>query len=129
MCKSDLHPLLQALPKCEHHLHLEGGTYADGCDPRKLFKTVANSVIIALTPEVLFRLAAKNNIQLPKDDAAFESAASLQNRYGDFSSLDDFLHYYYIGMSVLLDESDFEALAWDCTYNTVYSFVNGQDAY
>jgi adenosine deaminase len=30
-----------------------------------------------------------------------------------FTSLDDFLHYYYIGMSVLLHAADFEALAWD----------------
>jgi len=30
-----------------------------------------------------------------------------------FTSLDDFLTYYYIGMSVLIHEEDFEALAWD----------------
>lgn len=30
-----------------------------------------------------------------------------------FSSLDDFLHYYFIGMSVLVREDDFEAVAWD----------------
>lgn len=61
----------------------------------------------------MFRLAFKNNIELPKDDPAFESANSLRERYNNFSNLDDFLQYYYIGMSVLLDESDFEALAWD----------------
>jgi adenosine deaminase len=27
--------------------------------------------------------------------------------------LDDFLHYYYIGISVLVNEADYEALAWD----------------
>lgn len=91
MCKSALHTLLQALPKCEHHMHLEG----------------------ALTPGVLFQLAAKNQIQLPSDDSAYSSPAALAERYNRFSSLDDFLQYYYIGMSVLVDASDFEALAWD----------------
>jgi adenosine deaminase len=67
----------------------------------------------ALSPPVLFQLAAKNKIQLPSDDAAFASVEALSKRYNDFSSLDDFLHYYYIGMSVLIDASDFEVLAWD----------------
>lgn len=91
MCKSYLHGFLQALPKCEHHLHLEG----------------------ALTPQLLFQLAANNGVQLPKDDPAFESIAALQDRYARFTSLDDFLHYYYIGMSVLVSAADYEALAWD----------------
>ena len=67
----------------------------------------------ALTPSVLFTLAAKNNIQLPSDDPAFSNPATLAERYNRFTSLDDFLHYYYIGMSVLVGASDFEALAWD----------------
>ncbi|PPJ61415.1 hypothetical protein CBER1_09482 [Cercospora berteroae] len=67
----------------------------------------------ALTPEVLFTLASKNNITLPSDDPAFASPESLLQRYDNFTSLDDFLHYYYIGMSVLIDASDFESLAWD----------------
>lgn len=82
---------LRQLPKCEHHMHLEG----------------------ALTPSVLFTLAAKNNITLPRDDPAFQSTETLVARYDNFTSLDDFLHYYYIGMSVLINASDFEALAWD----------------
>jgi adenosine deaminase len=32
-------------------------------------------------------------------------------RYRKFTSLDDFLHHYFIGMSVLLTSSDFESLA------------------
>jgi len=92
MCQSPFHPFLHALPKCEHHLHIEG----------------------ALTPTLLFALAAKNNVTLPsEEDAAFSSPAQLEQRYKHFTSLDDFLSYYYIGMSVLVTESDFEALAWD----------------
>ncbi|KAJ4360210.1 adenine deaminase [Didymosphaeria variabile] len=88
------HPIrefLRCLPKCEHHIHLEG----------------------ALTPDVLFSLAAKNQITLPQNDEAFESPTSLIERYKRFTSLDDFLHYYYIGMSALVTASDFEDLAWD----------------
>lgn len=91
MAIPDAHAFLKALPKCEHHMHLEG----------------------ALTPALLFQLAAKNKITLPTNDAAFASIEALAERYNHFTSLDDFLHYYYIGMSVLVDASDFEALAWD----------------
>ncbi|KAF1995653.1 adenosine deaminase [Amniculicola lignicola CBS 123094] len=91
MCQSSLHDFLQRLPKCEHHLHLEG----------------------ALSTKVLFELAERNNIALPSDDEAFRSPEALEKRYQRFTSLDDFLHYYYIGMSVLIHASDFEALAWD----------------
>ncbi|KAK5011253.1 hypothetical protein LTR28_004512 [Elasticomyces elasticus] len=91
MCNSRIHPFLQALPKCEHHIHLEG----------------------ALSPSILFTLAARNQITLPQDDPAFGSPESLLARYDRFTSLDDFLHYYYIGMSVLVHAADFEALAWD----------------
>lgn len=88
---SNIQDLLPLLPKCEHHIHIEG----------------------ALTPELLFSLAAKNNISLPNDDPAFASPAALTERYRHFASLDDFLHYYYIGMSVLITPQDFEALAAD----------------
>ncbi|KAK3678793.1 adenine deaminase [Recurvomyces mirabilis] len=86
-----MYEYLQKLPKCEHHIHLEG----------------------ALTPELLFSMAQKNHIDLPEDDPAFLSPESLTARYRDFSCLDDFLGYYYIGMNSLLDVADFEALAWD----------------
>ncbi len=67
MCKSPLHALLVALPKCEHHMHLEG----------------------SLSPELLFELAAKNQVALPGDDPAFASVGALYERYERFSSLDD----------------------------------------
>ncbi|KAK4505608.1 hypothetical protein PRZ48_003571 [Zasmidium cellare] len=91
MCQDVTRDFLRALPKCEHHMHLEG----------------------ALTPAVLFKLAKENNISLPSDDPAFASEATLKQRYEQFNSLDDFLQYYYIGMTVLITASDFEALAWD----------------
>ena len=90
MCNSPLHPFLLALPKCEHHLHLEG----------------------ALSPSLLFDLASRNTIELPQDDAAFSSPISLLARYERFTSLDDFLHYYFVGMSTLVSEKDFRDLAW-----------------
>ncbi|KAL8778525.1 MAG: hypothetical protein Q9213_007383 [Squamulea squamosa] len=91
MCKSHLHRFLVALPKCEHHMHLEG----------------------SLSPKLLFALAQRNNIDLPslQDDPAFASPDALLQRYSHFTSLDDFLHYYFIGMSTLVTARDFEELA------------------
>jgi adenosine deaminase len=91
MCKTPLHPFLQALPKCEHHIHIEG----------------------SLEPSLLFAFAKRNGIALPTDDASFASEDALRARYKKFTSLDDFLQYYYIGMSVLIHPADFEALAWE----------------
>ena len=59
MCQGPLHEFLRRLPKCEHHLHLEG----------------------ALTPTLLFELAEKNSIILPKDDPAYASPEALLARY------------------------------------------------
>jgi adenosine deaminase len=94
MCKSkSTHDFLQSLPKCEHHLHIEG----------------------SLSPNLLFALASRNKITLPDPttDPSFTSPITLLNRYENFTSLDDFLHYYFIGMSVLLSSSDFESLAYE----------------
>ncbi|KAE8383422.1 adenine deaminase [Aspergillus bertholletiae] len=89
MCKSDLHDFLHGLPKCEHHVHLEG----------------------CLSPDLIFELARRNNVSLP-NEPAYESIETLSHRYGHFTSLDDFLRFYFIGMTVLLRESDFADLAW-----------------
>jgi adenosine deaminase len=94
MCKaSRIHQFLRELPKCEHHLHIEG----------------------SLSPALLFRLAKANNISLPgpASDPSFASPESLSTRYENFTSLNDFLQYYFIGMSVLLTSSDFESLAYE----------------
>jgi adenosine deaminase len=92
MCKSPLHAFLAALPKCEHHLHLEG----------------------CLTPDMMFSLAAKNGIALPSSatDPAYTSPATLAERYRRFAGLEDFLAYHYRAMAVLTTRADFEALAW-----------------
>lgn len=92
MCDHAMRGFLAALPKCEHHMHLEG----------------------SLSPELLFELSARNGIPLPpaSEDPAFASPAALRERYAAFTSLDDFLHYYYIGFTVLVHESDFEDLAY-----------------
>ncbi|KAF9883827.1 adenine deaminase [Aspergillus nanangensis] len=89
MCQSPLHDFLHGLPKCEHHVHLEG----------------------CLTPELIFELAQKNAITLPSDPA-YTSPKTLTQRYGNFTSLDDFLSFYFTGMTVLHSESDFALLAW-----------------
>jgi adenosine deaminase len=96
MCKSDLHDFLCALPKVEHHLHIEG----------------------TLEPDLLFHLAEKNHISLPSPstDPAWQSPDALKKRYQNFTSLDDFLSYYFIGMTTLITASDFELLAY--TYFT-----------
>lgn len=59
MCKGAFHSFLKALPKCEHHIHVEG----------------------SLRPSVLFELAKSNRIELPRDDEAFSSVDSLVARY------------------------------------------------
>jgi adenosine deaminase len=88
-----MHQFLHDLPKCEHHMHIEG----------------------SLSPSLLFQLAKINNVPLPDTDLdpSFVSPGSLESRYERFSSLNDFLHYYFIGMSVLITASDFESLAYD----------------
>lgn len=93
MCQSPLHTFLAELPKCEHHLHLEG----------------------CLSPALLFQLAKKNNIALPPpdQDPAYESPQTLSKRYEYFENLEDFLQCYYRGMAVLRTEEDFEMLAWE----------------
>jgi adenosine deaminase len=93
MCKGEIHNLLVALPKCEHHVHIEG----------------------ALTPHLLFKFAARNNIDLASasgGDEAYASVESLQVRYGSFASLSEFVRYFSFGSSVLVTADDFEELGY-----------------
>lgn len=71
--------LIDALPKAELHLHIEG----------------------SLEPEMLFALAQRNDVAIP-----FSSVDAVRAAY-DFSNLQDFLDIYYQGMGVLLHEQDF----------------------
>ncbi|MFT5665214.1 MAG: adenosine deaminase [Gammaproteobacteria bacterium] len=75
---------LNQLPKVELHLHLEG----------------------SLEPELMFKLAERNNIHLP-----FESVIQLRAAY-QFNNLQAFLDIYYQGANVLLVEQDFYDLTW-----------------
>ncbi len=72
------------LPKAELHLHIEG----------------------TLEPELMFKLAKRNNIEIP-----FESSEEIRKAY-EFNCLQDFLDIYYQGAEVLIEENDF----FDLTY-------------
>jgi len=63
-----------------------------------------------LSPELLLRLARKNKIALPE---IYSSLTALKDRYEKFSDLQDFLNFYYQGIAVLQDESDYEELAFE----------------
>ncbi len=84
MATHRLDPLIQRLPKTELHLHIEG----------------------TLEPELMFSLAARNQIQLPYADIEALRAAY------DFQDLQSFLDLYYAGAAVLLTEQDFYDLTW-----------------
>jgi len=75
---------LNALPKAELHLHLEG----------------------SLEPELMFMLAERNGVALP-----YSSVEQLRKAY-DFGNLQDFLDLYYQGAAVLQTEQDFYDLMW-----------------
>ena len=70
---------IQALPKVELHLHIEG----------------------TLEPELMFELAARNGIELP-----FDTVAQVHEAY-NFHNLQSFLDIYYQGANVLIHEADF----------------------
>ncbi len=79
MTKNALIAYAAALPKAELHLHIEG----------------------SLEPEMLFKLAQRNKIDIP-----FKSVEEIRAAY-EFSNLQDFLDIYYQGMNVLRTEEDF----------------------
>lgn len=77
--------LIQNLPKAELHLHLEG----------------------TLEPELMFRLAKKNGVEIP-----YKSVNEVKDAY-NFTSLQSFLDIYYAGANVLIKEEDFFDLTWE----------------
>ena len=76
---SEARGLIDRLPKCELHIHIEG----------------------SLEPELMLALAERNGIRLPHP-----SVEALRRAY-QFRNLQDFLDIYYQGMSVLITEQDF----------------------
>ncbi len=71
--------LIQAIPKVELHIHIEG----------------------TLEPELVFELAKRNNVALP-----FSSADELRQAY-QFQDLQSFLDLYYQACAVLITKQDF----------------------
>ncbi|WP_067800348.1 adenosine deaminase [Nocardia beijingensis] len=82
---SDLAAFVRGLPKAELHLHLEG----------------------TLEPELKFRLARRNGIELPE-----KSVDEVKQTYR-FHDLTSFLQVYYPAMRVLQRPEDFHDLAFD----------------
>jgi len=76
---------IRGMPKVELHLHIEG----------------------TLEPELMFKLAERNGIQIP-----FKTVNEVKRAY-QFNDLQSFLDLYYQGASVLLTEQDFYDLAWE----------------
>lgn len=76
--------LIQKMPKVELHLHIEG----------------------SLEPELMIKLADRNNITLP-----YTSVDEIQQAY-QFTNLQSFLDIYYTGAQVLQTEADFYDLTW-----------------
>jgi len=82
---SNIKKLIEDLPKAELHLHIEG----------------------SLEPDLMFRLAKKNQIVLP-----YSTVEEIKQAY-NFNQLQDFLDIYYAGMSVLIEEQDFYELTME----------------
>ena len=79
MLNEQLRRVLQAMPKAELHIHIEG----------------------SLEPELIFELAQRTGVSLP-----YASVEALRQAYA-FTNLQSFLDIYYAGASVLLTEQDF----------------------
>ena len=76
--------MINTLPKAELHLHIEG----------------------TLEPELMFKLAERNGIDLP-----YKNVDEIRKAY-QFSNLQSFLDIYYAGAGVLQTEQDFYDLTW-----------------
>jgi len=78
---------IKKTPKAELHLHIEG----------------------TLEPDLLFKLAKRNDIQIP-----FANINEVKSAY-NFSNLESFLNIFYQGSKVLIKEQDFFDLVWAYT--------------
>ena len=81
---SEIIEFIKKIPKAELHLHIEG----------------------SLEPELMFKLAKRNNIEIP-----FQSVQEVRTAYS-FHNLQSFLDIYYQGARVLVQEQDFFDLTW-----------------
>lgn len=84
MESTKLRTIIQGIPKAELHLHIEG----------------------SFEPELMFKIAKRNQIALPYDSIELVKAAY------QFNNLQEFLDIYYAGAQVLLYEQDFFDLTW-----------------
>ena len=75
---------IKKAPKAELHVHIEG----------------------TLEPELMFKLARRNNIKIP-----FENVNDVKSAY-NFNNLESFLNIFYQGSEVLIKEQDFFDLTW-----------------
>eukprot|EP00743_Colponemidia_sp_Colp-15_P007601 GILK01008223.1.p1 GENE.GILK01008223.1~~GILK01008223.1.p1 ORF type:complete len:360 (+),score=30.16 GILK01008223.1:44-1081(+) len=80
---ADLQQFVFGVPKAELHVHLEG----------------------TLTPDLLFRFAKRNGIDIP-----FASKEDVVQAYSGLTNLKEFLQLYYLGSNVLRTEEDFYEL-------------------
>lgn len=80
-----MNDFIRNLPKVELHLHIEG----------------------ALEPELMFKLAQRNQVSIP-----FENPEQVRKAY-QFNNLQSFLDIYYQGANVLIKEQDFYDLTWE----------------
>ena len=92
---SEIIELIKEIPKSELHMHIEG----------------------SLEPELMFKMAERNNISIP-----FKSFDEVKSAY-NFNNLQSFLDVYYHGSKVLINEQDFFDLTWSyalkCKENNV----------
>ena len=75
---------IKGLPKAELHLHIEG----------------------SFEPELMFKIAKRNNVEIP-----YKSVEEVKAAYA-FDNLQDFLDIYYSGAGALMVEQDFFDLTW-----------------
>jgi len=84
MLYTDTQSFIQAIPKVELHMHLEG----------------------SLEPELMFKLAERNKVKL-----SYDSVEAIREAY-NFDSLQPFLDLYFEASNVLLEQQDFFDLTW-----------------
>jgi adenosine deaminase len=84
MTTSAIKTLMASLPKAELHLHIEG----------------------TFEPELMFKLAKRNNVPLK-----YKSAEEVRAAY-QFTDLQSFLDIYYEAAQALIKEEDFYDLTW-----------------